>query len=1017
MLRKVGLVSALLLALPAFANAWTVTAKIGSGLGKVEAAQPVTVADPDGVLTIEKLAAPAVSRYIGYYRAVNGTDADQTFTVDPAAGFSISSVIVNGVNVTGTVAADATATYTVAAGTPIKNSQSLVVYFKQNLLSVDVVQDLPKGKVTVQRCNAAGTAVYGSASLTGLTGLKAGSFVKVTAMPNSDYKVVSVNGDTDAAGLQGDVVSKVVAVTVDGQDVTAAFDLVSIVKPAVAISKNIALPNEVLTLDATKTVANKAIAKYTFSATLASGAAATGALFNPAYTTRVSSGRTYYDLIPYVADANGRPTVKFTAEGDYVINVEVELADGTKYDSAVDARVKVAQANSCMTCHNNRNAALMASVQSGKHNYTLVTGHSSAGCQRCHTTEGYNAYAGTTDADFATGATTFTAVADMDAQYNIGLTNVGCFACHNNHDSVLRDTPAQWDPKYSATGASATQQFKLCTSCHGLVNNDGAPIASGLEVSGVTTAAMQKHNTDWYRNIASTHYDLPTTGVGLTTTYIEGYNIRYNKESACTDCHGHDFLTETGDAEVEADTVYTQWAKSGHAGGLLKQKFAKYVELGRAKTAASNAAIMAAGVTADTGIAWEHYNWDDSTKLINSNSKTDRQACQKCHTSTGVANYLDAANTFNKGGAEKVFYDAANNDFSHLLGWNSTTKSSTQNEMLYCWGCHNNAGTGALRVDGAMTLDYKAATDDTANIVLAAPVRNGVVNGKSAACVSCHAGRGNVVSLMGTTASDPGRTLNFTTTPATTATATSTHYLNAAATIFKDATKVGYEFAGGSYSNPSYYKHNQLGCADCHMPNKAHSFEVVEKDATGAVTALLGTSCVGCHATWTDGALAVSVIEEEAEGYKQALELFNAALIAKGYIWTPNHPYFMLDYNEDGVINDSDKLFKLTTKNAAGKVTNVTYSATLPEGATEAQGWTLTAALVGPLWPNEGDLGAAHNYNYLLHEPGAYAHNRKYAKRLIWDSIDWLDNGVMNGSIVIPAELTHAAAWLGTARP
>ena len=29
---------------------------------------------------------------------------------------------------------------------------------------------------------------------------------------------------------------------------------------------------------------------------------------------------------------------------------------------------------------------------------------------------------------------------------------------------------------------------------------------------------------------------------------------------------------------------------------------------------------------------------------------------------------------------------------------------------------------------------------------------------------------------------------------------------------------------------------------------------------------------------------------------------------------------------------------------------------------------------------------------YLHHEPGAYAHNRFYAKRLLFDSIDWIDN-------------------------
>jgi len=64
-------------------------------------------------------------------------------------------------------------------------------------------------------------------------------------------------------------------------------------------------------------------------------------------------------------------------------------------------------------------------------------------------------------------------------------------------------------------------------------------------------------------------------------------------------------------------------------------------------------------------------------------------------------------------------------------------------------------------------------------------------------------------------------------------------------------------------------------------------------------------------------------------------------------------------------------------------------------------------------WINEGNFGAAHNYNYLHHEPGAYAHNRFYAKRLIFDSIDWVDNYVLDGSITIDkATYPEAAHWL-----
>jgi hypothetical protein len=44
-------------------------------------------------------------------------------------------------------------------------------------------------------------------------------------------------------------------------------------------------------------------------------------------------------------------------------------------------------------------------------------------------------------------------------------------------------------------------------------------------------------------------------------------------------------------------------------------------------------------------------------------------------------------------------------------------------------------------------------------------------------------------------------------------------------------------------------------------------------------------------------------------------------------------------------------------------------------------------------------MGASFNFNLLEHDPGAYVHNRMYVKRLIYDSIDWVDDGIMNYSV------------------
>jgi hypothetical protein len=44
-------------------------------------------------------------------------------------------------------------------------------------------------------------------------------------------------------------------------------------------------------------------------------------------------------------------------------------------------------------------------------------------------------------------------------------------------------------------------------------------------------------------------------------------------------------------------------------------------------------------------------------------------------------------------------------------------------------------------------------------------------------------------------------------------------------------------------------------------------------------------------------------------------------------------------------------------------------------------------------------MGAAFNLNLLEHDPGGYVHNRTYAKRLLYDAIDWADDNLLNYSV------------------
>ena len=51
------------------------------------------------------------------------------------------------------------------------------------------------------------------------------------------------------------------------------------------------------------------------------------------------------------------------------------------------------------------------------------------------------------------------------------------------------------------------------------------------------------------------------------------------------------------------------------------------------------------------------------------------------------------------------------------------------------------------------------------------------------------------------------------------------------------------------------------------------------------------------------------------------------------------------------------------------------------------------------IYSGEALMGAAFNLRLLWGDGGAYAHNDVYAKKLIYDSIDLVDNGLLDSSV------------------
>ncbi len=596
-------------------------------------------------------------------------------------------------------------------------------------------------------------------------------------------------------------------------------------------------------------------------------------------------------------------------------------------------------------------------------------------CARCHSHEGSILYGkeGFTGSQTILNNTAYQPVLARDPET---FNTIKCATCHE-HGGNIRQTKTRdlagnivtWDPNKN----KVVDQFDLCTSCHNVTTKEGMLIGSGniLAVDTGTgfanvSTSPYYHNTAWFRTLPSTHYDQPASGTTASGTTIEGYVIRKNAANPCYDCHGHEFKTNTrayAGRPERGTTIFTDWAQSGHAGGLLTQKIAAAAGV-TDRTAAEVDAVMLAGATDASGIGWTHYNWDDTAS---------RGSCQRCHTSTGAANFLDNPNTYAMNGS--------GNSFTHLAGWTNSNKRSGQQELLYCWGCHTNAGTGKLRNPGAILHRYSAANY---NYAIQFPDASG-----SNVCIACHTGRETGESIK--TNRDADGVLSF----------VNSHYLTAGGQLYG---LTGYEYAGVNYANPTFFGHDKIGsaaapgtgtngpCAGCHMKTaNSHKFSVVSTNTTGVITKIRSqTVCDTCHAG--QFALTATSLEAEKEEYEAALEATVAVLASKGIYFSNAHPYFYNGPNGTG-----------------GAFT------------------TWTSAYGSPQWRNV--MGAAFNANLLIHDPGGYAHNRFYSKRLMWDSIDFMFDSILNNDVpaAIDAQVTAgrltaevaaaAKAYLGTTRP
>ena len=240
--------------------------------------------------------------------------------------------------------------------------------------------------------------------------------------------------------------------------------------------------------------------------------------------------------------------------------------------------------------------------------------------------------------------------------------------------------------------------------------------------------------------------------------------------------------------------------------------------------------------------------------------------------------------------------------------------------------------------------------------------------GPSARCMICHQGRASTVQVndaiteAGVADEDtPSPDLGF----------INVHYFAAGATLYGSDVHGGYEFEGRTYVPKNKHVEGYDTCDSCHSP---HSLEVqvdqcaVCHDGVTSVDDLKNVRMNDSLVDFDGDGNIEEGLYYEIDGLREQLlasiQAYASEVAGTPIAYTPDsHPYFFVDTNNNGEV-DTD----------------------------EANGDNAYNAFTPRL------LKAAYNYQYVVKDPGNFAHNGGYIIELLYDSIDEL-----NAKLTTPA--------------
>lgn len=384
-----------------------------------------------------------------------------------------------------------------------------------------------------------------------------------------------------------------------------------------------------------------------------------------------------------------------------------------------------------------------------------------------------------------------------------------------------------------------------------------------------------------------------------------------------------------------------------------------------------------------TGEAWRHYDFKNM-------KDADGYSCLRCHTSTGYSDFL--AGSWSNPFPASTWAAAGDNG----------------REVLTCRSCHVNDSFAVKRAPA-----FVAPYNSNLNPKTFPSV------GESNLCIACHTGRENADSIEAITNFTnvgfknshykAGAALmymasgfwNFTTSSQVIGSSTRLKTMTPdnitvptygiSGGVSSTHRKLGTTLINGDGHNPAFFVPGVADangpCVTCHLnvngsptgdrPAFGHTWKI---DVNAAAQL-----CINCHGSEVSVGGAANAIalqtflDDQSKGFTDALGLIQNLFVTKYNIDydSVNYPYFF----------------------ESGKPHTF---------ANQVKDWTRGT---GDQLSGKRLMGSAFNLNLLTKDPGSYVHARTYVRRLIYDTVDYLDDKTMNYSVTATAIAYNPALY------